>query len=89
MNTNLIKRRNVTGGIQSGIGAGLERYSVDVEVANTVAAPLASAISFIVPFYEEGLISTGQFVPEGFSMFDETIRIVVNEKGEGSIKEDD
>ncbi len=40
-------------------------------------------------FYEEDLISTGQFVPEGFGMSGETIRVVVNEKGEGSIKEDD
>ncbi len=39
----------VTSGIQSVMATGLEWYSVDSDVANTVAAPLASAISLIVP----------------------------------------
>ncbi len=40
-------------------------------------------------FDEEDLISVGEFVPYGFNRSGDTIKVVVNEKGEGSIKEDD
>jgi hypothetical protein len=37
-------------------------------------------------FDEEDLKSTGEFVPEDFNMSGETIKVVVNKKGEGEIK---
>jgi hypothetical protein len=39
-------------------------------------------------FEEEDLKSTGDFVPAGFNRSGETIRVVVNDKSEGEIKED-
>ena len=39
-------------------------------------------------FDEEDLRSTGKFVPENFNQSGETIKVIVNDKGEGEIKED-
>ena len=39
-------------------------------------------------FYEGELKSTGEFIPEGLYDTGETIRVVVNKKGEGHIKDE-
>jgi len=39
-------------------------------------------------FLETDLETTGEFVPEGFNQTGETIRVRVNEKGEGEIVDD-
>lgn len=39
-------------------------------------------------FDEKDLSSTGKFVDENFNKSGETIKIIVNDKGEGEIKED-
>ena len=45
-------------------------------------------LEFCFTFGEEKLKSTGKFMPEGFNKTGETIRVVVNKKGEGRIKDE-